>query len=184
MSRTPRTEQHWPDETREELLARIEREHGPEVAAVVARDLDAEHPYKQPVPRKVGKKDKPYPGIGQRPARMSREEVRERIKAADERRRARNAGRRGFQPERPAFVGRAEAEEDRMSEHRSPAETPGTSPSSDGMARTCPHGCRRPLTEHGVGVGPGSCPWDPREVADLAGRYEETAMDYEREMDW
>lgn len=46
MSRSAATEKHWPTETPEQMLARVEKEHGPRVAATVARilELEAETP--------------------------------------------------------------------------------------------------------------------------------------------
>lgn len=40
MARSEITEKCWPTETREELLAKIEAEHGPEVARIVAKDWE------------------------------------------------------------------------------------------------------------------------------------------------
>lgn len=50
------TAQMWPEETADELIARIRREHGDAIADIVLADLAVAHARKKPVPTRVGAK--------------------------------------------------------------------------------------------------------------------------------
>lgn len=70
-----RTRDTWPDETRDELLARIRREHGDDVARLVAADLDADHQPRRQVKRVVGNKPVARPLRPSQPAGGRRSRV-------------------------------------------------------------------------------------------------------------
>lgn len=65
MSRTKVTEDCWPDETPEQVIARIRAEHGDAVADVVAKALVTETKRKKQVPQVVGKRPVRRMALGQ-----------------------------------------------------------------------------------------------------------------------